>query len=577
MDQFCAACTSLPITQTSIAVREEKAKLLQLDKQSKNSVVESPRSIPPVRAGDNSDAATREADLKGSSTDSSDVTLRSHEERANALQSNNQGSVINDSASDRNRNYLQSTEQQQSQSFYQQMQHQHQQQQQQQQQPYRWSESSGEPLSRRHSVDSTPRIQIQGPLRMDGSRIHPNYTGPDRSAYSPGVSSSRAGEGVGDRDDMASGNFQRLNASSSSHQNQNQNQSQYLTQNPNHSHHQLHHQQQKQQQPSMASSLLAEGLSRMMDFLSKSPSQKSSIPQQQQHQPQRSPSISNNYQSQGYSNQQPSAYGGRNRASSYSDVDNRSRNSSGGFEGSDSIRTPTQSHLSQRKHGVYQNAPSNEEHRRARMASVFEEKEIPKGMRLSGSDEGFVLVDPSPLPAPPHPWRGATAGNSNVSLKSTHSTSGKSVSSGPLIGVTGSGAQGWTDGGVRDSESTSGKYRNQNALGPNQNQIQGSGRAEQQLQLQQVDYAGSIAQQQQKQLSAMESQHLRLPNSREKYSRSDSSPLQSDNEKILIAGVTQQAEYVCQVVLCIVSVGDGLAEDILMQEKNNQGQHQWCI
>lgn len=95
MDQFCAACTSLPITQTSIAVREEKAKLLQLDKQSKNSVVESPRSTPPVRAGDNSDAVTREADLKGSSTGSSVVTLRSHEERANALQSNNQGSEIN--------------------------------------------------------------------------------------------------------------------------------------------------------------------------------------------------------------------------------------------------------------------------------------------------------------------------------------------------------------------------------------------------------------------------------------------------------------------------------------------------
>ena len=562
MDQFCAACTSLPITQTSIAVREEKAKLLQIDKQMKNSVAESPRAMSSVRDGDNSDAVNRESDIKGS-PDNSDVALRSYEGRVNPTQSNNQGNEMNDSAMERNRNNLQSQEQQQSQSFHQQVQ-----QQQQQQQPYRWSnESAGEPLSRRHSVDSSPRIQVQGPLRMDGSRIHPSYTGPDRSAYSPGVSSSRAGE-MGDRDD---GNFQRMNSSSSGHQNQNQNQSQYLSQNQ--SHHQLHHQQ--QQRPSMASSLLAEGLSRMMDFLSKSPSQKSSIPQQQQHQPQRSPNMSNNHQNQGYSNQQPGAYGGRNRASSYSDVDSRSRNSaSGGSEGSDSIRSPTQSNVSQRKHGVYQNqnTPSNEEHRRARMASVFEEKEIPKGMRLSGSDEGFVLVDPSPLPAPPHPWRGATAGNSNMPLKNTHSTSGKSVSSGPMVGVS-SGAHGWSDG-IRDSESTSGKYRNQVVLGPNQSQIQGSGlRTEQQVQLQQVDYAGSIPQQQQqKQLSAMESQHLRIPNARDKYNRNDSSPSQSDNEKILIAGVTQQAEYVCQVVLCIVSVGDGLAEDIMQQEKNNQGQ-----
>ena len=43
-----------------------------------------------------------------------------------------------------------------------------------------------------------------------------------------------------------------------------------------------------------------------------------------------------------------------------------------------------------------------------------------------------------------------------------------------------------------------------------------------------------------------------------------------DNDKALIATLTQRAEYLFQVIFCIVAVGDNMAKEIIISEKKNQ-------
>ena len=187
--------------------------------------------------------------------------------------------------------FIQHTDQQQQQ---QQQQYQQQQLQQQQQHPrFNDSLSVGEPLSRRHSVDSSlPRDRL-----TDGSNPYTQqYPNPHVQQFNPqgsGTNSFNGGQGLGqgvgqggygDRDEAESS---KESGSYSKQENNNfiNNKQQQQQQ------HQMQSSQ-SQNKPSMASSLLVEGISRMMDFLSKSPSQKS-MPQQQD----KSPSTSSKNQS----------------------------------------------------------------------------------------------------------------------------------------------------------------------------------------------------------------------------------------------------------------------------------------
>jgi hypothetical protein len=595
MDQFCAACTSLPITQTTTMMREEKAKMasqLLSDGGTKPSS-ENPKTAASIRM--ESSSAIVNANEKTLSQ-GPETQIPSHPLEGHTAQGSQVQRTMDQNQHNSNSNL---NEQQQQQQQQQQFQHP-----QPQPQQHRWSNDLvGEPLSRRHSVDGSPR---------------------DREYTSPQVNerSGFGGQGPGsvpsdvickDGNNLCDGAHNNTQSMNESGRNQNQNMNM--------------NQSNQAQRPSMASSLLAEGISRMMDFLSKSPSQKSSMIN-----PDRSPSTSSKNQNQN-SSQVPSPYGMRNRASSYSDAENRSRTSQpqgNGFEGLDSSRQISlnqnqnqnsghasgssqminqTSNLSQRRNGIYQNQNqnnvSNEEQRRARMSSVFEEKEIPKGMRLSGSDDGFVLVEPTPLPAPPHPWRGTVS--FNTAAKNNHSTSGKVNSANARdTGINGAGTtQSVTDGSaVREQyESSSQKHQQNQSQNQIQNQrteqFQSHQQQQQQQQQQQVsptqylpqqeqdqrqgqilgqgqaqglgqssytNHHQSPYQQQQQQQPSLQDQHLRLSSLKEK----SPSPSAIENEKFMIAELTQRTEFVCQVVLSIVSVGDGMAKDILQQERKNQ-------
>jgi hypothetical protein len=590
MDQFCAACTSLPITQTTTMIREEKAKMasqLLLDGDAKASS-ENPKTAASIRMESSSAIVNANDKVSGQGPE---TQIPSHPLEGHMTQGSQMQRTMdqNQHISNSNLNEQQQQQQQQQQQF-------------QQQQQHRWpNDLAGEPLSRRHSVDGSPRDR--------------DYTSPqvnERSGFGgqgPGsVPSDVSGKDGNNWGDGGHNNTQGMNESG---RNQNQNQNQSMNQSNSN----------QAQRPSMASSLLAEGISRMMDFLSKSPSQKSSMIN-----PDRSPSTSSKNQNQN-SSQVPSPYGMRNRASSYSDAENRSRPSQpqgNGFEGLDSSRqiflnqnqNQNSGHISgssqtnnqmnnqsQRRNGIYQNQNnvSNEEQRRARMSSVFEEKEIPKGMRLSGSDDGFVLVEPTPLPAPPHPWRGTVS--FNTTAKNNHSTSGKINSANARdTGINGAGTtQSVTDGAAVREQYESSSQKNQQNQNQNQNQnqrteqFQPSQQQQQQasptqyLQQQEQDHRQGQGQalgqgqtlglcqssfsnhhqnphQLQQQQPSPQDQHLRLSSLKEK----SPSPSAIENEKFIIAELTQRTEFVCQVVLSIVSVGDGMAKEILQQEKKNQ-------
>ena len=583
MDQFCAACTSLPITQTTSMIREEKAKQQSLlDGDSKSMTSENLKIAASVRA-DEAFSTIESTSDKISSQTGPETQIPSHPLEGHTAQL---GSTVQRNIDQNQQNSISNlTEQQQQQQLQlQQQQLQHQEQQKKQQQQHRWSNDlAGEPLSRRHSVDGMPR-----------DREYPAPQGNERSGFVGQGPSGMSGKDGSNWGDAGHNNSQNMNMNESGRNQAHQG-----------------------QRPSMASSLLAEGISRMMDFLSKSPSQKSSLSN-----PDRSPSTSSKNQT--FPSQVPSPYGARNRASSYSDAENRSRISqpqNSVFDGQDSTRqlfinqnqnqnsshssgSPQANNSTQRRNGLYQNQNnvSNDEQRRARMSAVFEEKEIPKGMRLSGSDDGFVLVDPTPLPAPPHPWRGNVS--SNQAAKNSQSTSGKVNSASARetgLNAGGGALQSVTDGAAmrEQQETSSQKHQNQNQ---NQNQNQRlehyqqsqQQQHQQQQQQQQQDHEQRQAltqaqglgqsnyanhhqhtqqqqqpQQQQQQQSPQDPQHLRLSSLKEK----SPSPSAIENEKFIIAELTQRTEFVCQVVLSIVSVGDGMAKEILQQEKKSQNSY----
>ena len=331
-----------------------------------------------------------------------------------------------------------------------------------------------------------------------------------------------------------------------------------------------------QHRPSMASSLFAEGISRVMDFLSKSPSQKSSPTAQQQ---QRSESA----KTQSLSTQHLHAYGARNRANSYNDTEIRTRttflSAGSGFDGTDSSRNiltnassgQIQSSSGARRQGGYQQSNGGiDDYRRAPMASI-EEKDGSKGMRLSESDEGFVLVDPTPLPAAPHPWRGNTTGASVLPGKHNYSSSGKPqntfhITNGAGNG-TGAGAS-WTDGPGRDQfDLANQKSPNHRSTQPGQ-PLQGS------LYHIQAQHSAPDAQHSRPSSASSSSKEKEKDRDkdrdrdRDRSNRSELSlPQFNENEKFAIAGMTQRSEYVCQVVMSIVRVGDCMAKEILAIEK----------
>ena len=352
----------------------------------------------------------------------------------------------------------------------------------------------------------------------------------------------------------------------------------------------------QQHRPSMASSLFAEGISRVMDFLSKSPSQKSSPTAQQQ---QRSESA----KTQSFSTQQLHAYGARSRANSYNDTE-RSRTAlfspGNGFDVSDSARNVPgnassgqilSSSGARRQGGYHQNNGGIDDYRRAPMASI-EEKDGSKGMRLSESDEGFVLVDPTPLPAAPHPWRGNVAGAGGASVlsaKHNYSSSGKPQSAfhstnnagngtGTSVGA-GVGTGGaWTDGPGRE------QYDMANQKSPNHRSSQPGQPLQGSQYHMQAQHSGSDAQHCRPSSASSSTKDKDKDRERDKdketYKDKDrdrdrdrsnrselSLPQFNENEKFAIAGMTQRSEYVCQVVTSIVRVGDCMAKEILAIEK----------
>jgi hypothetical protein len=553
MDQFCAACTSLPITRTSLAVREEKAKAAvqtTVDNDQKAAFTgagagtgvgeDSPLnggydersgalggtdpgpSIPqPAQAS--SSAFTPAHNIGGNAGNASSVDPPTHWstcDLSNNREQDQQNGQFNDPHS----------------SQHQSQHHTQQQQQQQQQQNYRWSESAGEPLSRRHSVDSSPK-NIH-----EGRNYSPNGAGPDRSGYG----------NMSVKDSMMSN--QNMSASTMN----------------------------QQHRPSMASSLFAEGISRVMDFLSKSPSQKSSPTALQQ---QRSESA----KTQSLSTQHLHAYGARNRANSYNDTEIRPRTNffspGSGFDGSDSVRNVPgnassghiQSSSGVRRQVYHQNIGGIDDYRRAPMASI-EEKDGSKGMRLSESDEGFVLVDPTPLPAAPHPWRGNGGGTSVLSGKHNYSSSGRPQNAfyntnSPGNGTGAGTGTAWADGPGRDQYDTANqKSPSQRSAQPGQ-QMQATQGSQYHLQAQQSTpdtqhNRTSSASSSTKEKDKDKDKDRDRDRDRDRSSRSELSlPQFNENEKFAIAGMTQRSEYVCQVVMSIVRVGDCMAKEILAIEK----------
>ena len=663
MDQFCAACTSLPITQTANKVTEvtnndttqsQSQTLISIQHQGR--IVQNVNNV--IKSNDIEVEVEKTPGLLGvNNIDSNPLGTENKIKNVDMAASQiYQPSSISASVRDGSRqfnvthdpllntlNQQQQQQQQQQQSLNQQQQQQQQQplnqQQQQQQQPQlptpRLHDSLGEPLSRRHSVDGGSRIShtmldnVPNPGFQRPNHFNNSQQVNNRSIYNEEVDQRDLIGTDGDRDRDRGGGGGRLN----SNLNSNLNSSSYKQQQSSSS----SSSQKQPQQPSMASSLLVEGISRMMDFLSKSPSQKQSPPFPDKSSTSTSsknptlntgglnlPNATNSYGSSDFTI--------RNRANSYTEPDNRSRNplqqfhqtnpnesakmtknsspqnqisnnnninnninSSNNNNRMNSVVQQQQKQQTKSFGGYYQNSINNEELRKERMSVVCEEKEIPKGMRLSGSDDGFVLVDSTPGPSPPHPWRSITnnnntnnnnnVNNNSISSKpSTPSSSGKQSSATSTATATIVSTQGRMDNVIKEQYETSLQKQHQRSEFQQQ-QLQPQQQVpQQQQQLQQI----SPPQQQQTPQQQSQQVQQSLPqqqvysikehtsskeNSLKEHSnvnRLQSPTTVQDNDKALIATLTQRAEYLFQVIFCIVAVGDNMAKEIIISEKKNQ-------
>ena len=136
-------------------------------------------------------------------------------------------------------------------------------------------------------------------------------------------------------------------------------------------------------------------------------------------------------------------------------------------------------------------------------------------------------------------------------------------------------AQGWTENIIRDREYESSSFKQQ------QQQLQQQ-QLQQQLQQQQQQQQIQQQQLQQQQLQSQQQQqqsnqqlyslkeHSGKENSFKDNIRMQPSQTLQENEKAVILNLTQRAEYVCQIILCIVSAGDLMAKDTLLLEKKSQ-------
>jgi hypothetical protein len=149
-----------------------------------------------------------------------------------------------------------------------------------------------------------------------------------------------------------------------------------------------------------------------------------------------------------------------------------------------------------------------------------------KGVNLSESDDGFVFVDSTPLISPLHPWRNSA----NTSTPNMKNKKNEKINS------------------VKISDN----YNNENEKMHKQKNDD-------------LQYDNNS--------QSLNLQNYALQNQQHTDYKLNISPSllyeNEKNEKIIISAMTQRCDYVCEVVLAIVSIGDMIVKDALLHEKRS--------
>jgi len=171
-----------------------------------------------------------------------------------------------------------------------------------------------------------------------------------------------------------------------------------------------------------------------------------------------------------------------------------------------------------------------------RLPVVNEEKKTIKGVNLSESDDGFVFVDSTPLTSPLHPWRNSTSANAANALSASNMKSKKNEKNEKI-----------TNYSVKISDN-------------NYNENEKSNQKNDEFQ-----YDSNLEQLDQQNYAPNNQQHFNY-----KLNINPSLLYENEkNEKMIRSAVIQRCEYVCEIVLAIVSIGDMMAKDSLLHEKRS--------